>query len=99
LSGQQQQQQQQEGQHQLPPTPTARRRICKLGRKRRAHTMPDIMMAPRARTISEQSEEYDKVSRCFPFHLIGVFYFRKVLNHFFSKVGFPFILCLVIVLV
>jgi hypothetical protein len=25
--------------------------------------MPDIMLTPRARTISEQSEEYDKVSR------------------------------------
>jgi hypothetical protein len=45
-----------------PVTPTTRKRICKLARKRRAHTMPDIMMAPRARTISEQSEEYDKVS-------------------------------------
>ena len=59
LTGQQQQQQQEPEQ---PVTPTTRRRICKLARKRRAHTMPDIMIAPRARTISEQSEEYDKVS-------------------------------------
>ena len=49
----------------LPPPPTSsttpKKRACKHIRKRRAHTMPDIMMTPRARTISEQSEEYDKV--------------------------------------
>ena len=44
-----------------PPPPSPKKRACKHLRKRRAHTMPDIMMTPRARTISEQSEEYDKV--------------------------------------
>ena len=48
-----------------PPSPTSsttpKKRAFKHIRKRRAHTMPDIMMTPRARTISEQSEEYDKV--------------------------------------
>ncbi len=33
----------------------------KFGRKRRARTMPEIIFAPRARTLSELQEERDRV--------------------------------------